>query len=215
MSGHRPKVFSAALQGMRFSVRKLSTRRRHPLAGIVVMLLALGVVGGVYSAVAPEPAKAETVSKNDVEAGRKLFLIGCASCHGKNAERHRDQARRQLRALPDRRRRCRGRLPGRHRTHADGQVRSAGSRSRTPSTPPRRPGSSLPTSRRWPPDRRSRTTSTPTSPARPPSRSVRAASSSAPTARPATTRSAPAAPCPAASTPPSSTASAPSTSPRP
>ena len=70
---------------MRFSVRKLSTRRRHPLAGIVVMLLALGVVGAVYSAVAPEPAKAETASKNDVDAGRKLFLIGCASCHGKNA----------------------------------------------------------------------------------------------------------------------------------
>lgn len=70
---------------MRFSVRKLSTRRRHPLAGIAVLLVALGVVGGVYSAVAPEPAKAATTSQNDVEEGRKLFLIGCASCHGENA----------------------------------------------------------------------------------------------------------------------------------
>ncbi|KQV76226.1 cytochrome C [Aeromicrobium sp. Root344] len=71
---------------MRFSVRKLSTRRRHPLAGIVVLLLALGVVGGVYSAVRFQPASAaETASQNDVDAGRKLFLVGCASCHGKNA----------------------------------------------------------------------------------------------------------------------------------
>ena len=66
-------------------MRKLSTRRRHPLAGIAVLLIALGVVAGVYSAVAPEPARAETVSTQDVEAGRQLFLIGCASCHGKNA----------------------------------------------------------------------------------------------------------------------------------
>lgn len=66
-------------------MRKLSTRRRHPLAGIAVLLIALGVVAGVYSAVAPEPARAETVSAQDVEAGRQLFLIGCASCHGKNA----------------------------------------------------------------------------------------------------------------------------------
>ena len=67
-------------------MRKLSTRRRHPLAGIVVLLLALGVVGGVYSAVRFQPASAaETASQNDVDAGRKLFLVGCASCHGKNA----------------------------------------------------------------------------------------------------------------------------------
>ena len=67
-------------------MRKLSTRRRHPLAGIVVLLLALGVVGGVYSAVRFQPASAaESASQNDVDAGRKLFLVGCASCHGKNA----------------------------------------------------------------------------------------------------------------------------------
>jgi ubiquinol-cytochrome c reductase cytochrome c subunit len=66
-------------------VRKLSTRRRHPLAGFVVLLLALTAVGGVYFAVAPKPAEAQTVTADDVEAGRNLFLIGCASCHGKNA----------------------------------------------------------------------------------------------------------------------------------
>lgn len=71
---------------MRFSVRKLSTRRRHPLAGFVVLLLGLVVSGGAYAAFAPRAAIAEEVSARDVEAGRQLFLIGCASCHGKNAE---------------------------------------------------------------------------------------------------------------------------------
>jgi ubiquinol-cytochrome c reductase cytochrome c subunit len=70
---------------MRFSVRKLSTRRRHPLAGFVVLLMGLVVAGGLYAAFAPKPATAETASTQDVEAGRQLFLVGCASCHGKNA----------------------------------------------------------------------------------------------------------------------------------
>ncbi len=67
-------------------MRKLSTRRRHPLAGLVVLLVGLVVAGGLYSAFAPEPATAEEATARDVEAGRQLFLIGCASCHGKNAE---------------------------------------------------------------------------------------------------------------------------------
>jgi ubiquinol-cytochrome c reductase cytochrome c subunit len=40
----------------------------------------------MYSAFAPRSATAEQASSRDVEAGRQLFLIGCASCHGKNAE---------------------------------------------------------------------------------------------------------------------------------
>lgn len=71
---------------MRSSVRNLSTKRRHPLAGLVVLLLGLLVAGGLYSAFAPRSATAEEASSRDVEAGRELFLIGCASCHGKNAE---------------------------------------------------------------------------------------------------------------------------------
>jgi len=66
-------------------VRKLSTKRRHPLAGLVVLLMALLAVGGVYNAIAPKAATAAEATTNDVEAGRQLFLIGCASCHGKNA----------------------------------------------------------------------------------------------------------------------------------
>jgi ubiquinol-cytochrome c reductase cytochrome c subunit len=71
---------------MRFSVRKLSTRRRHPLAGLVVLLVGLVVAGGLYAAFAPRAATApEETSSRDVEAGRQLFLVGCASCHGKDA----------------------------------------------------------------------------------------------------------------------------------
>ncbi|MGZ5367216.1 MAG: cytochrome bc1 complex diheme cytochrome c subunit [Aeromicrobium sp.] len=67
-------------------MRNLSTKRRHPLAGLVVLLLGLLVAGGLYSVFAPRSATAEEASSRDVEAGRQLFLIGCASCHGKNAE---------------------------------------------------------------------------------------------------------------------------------
>ena len=66
-------------------MRNLSTKRRHPLAGLVVLLLGLLVAGGLYSVFAPRSATAEEASSRDVEAGRQLFLIGCASCHGKNA----------------------------------------------------------------------------------------------------------------------------------
>ncbi len=67
-------------------MRKLSTRRRHPLAGLVVLLIGLVVMGGAVAVLAPKPATAEEASSRDIEAGRQLFLIGCASCHGENAE---------------------------------------------------------------------------------------------------------------------------------
>jgi ubiquinol-cytochrome c reductase cytochrome c subunit len=49
------------------------------------MMLGLVVVGGLYAALAPKSATAEESSARDIEAGRQLFLISCASCHGKNA----------------------------------------------------------------------------------------------------------------------------------
>ncbi|MET0467573.1 MAG: cytochrome c, partial [Aeromicrobium sp.] len=66
-------------------MRKLSTRRRHPLAGFVVLVMGLLVAGGMYYALAPKPAEAQTTTTNDIEAGRELFIVGCASCHGENA----------------------------------------------------------------------------------------------------------------------------------
>ena len=67
-------------------MRKLSTRRRHRFAGFVVVLLGLVAVGGLYAGLAPEAAVAEEASARDIEAGRDLYLISCASCHGVNAE---------------------------------------------------------------------------------------------------------------------------------
>lgn len=66
-------------------MRFLSTRRRHRMAGLVVLLFGLIVAGGAYYAMAPRSADAETSDAQKVEAGRQLFLVGCASCHGKNA----------------------------------------------------------------------------------------------------------------------------------
>lgn len=67
-------------------MRKLSTRRRHPLAGLVVLLAALALTGGLYAAFSPGSATADDDDSEQIEAGRDLFLIGCASCHGVNGE---------------------------------------------------------------------------------------------------------------------------------
>ncbi len=67
-------------------MRKLSTRRRHWIALPALLALALMLTGALYAAVAPAPAKAEASSASQIEAGRQLFLVGCASCHGMNAQ---------------------------------------------------------------------------------------------------------------------------------
>jgi len=66
----------------------LSARRRHPLAVVVLIALALLLVGGLYAALAPRQAEASTAtaSAGDVETGKKLFLANCATCHGLNAQ---------------------------------------------------------------------------------------------------------------------------------
>ncbi|MES5823077.1 c-type cytochrome [Streptomyces sp. RG80] len=65
-------------------MKKLSARRRHPLAAVVVLLLALACTGGLYAAFAPaEKAQAdETAQSLTIEEGKKLYAVGCASCHG-------------------------------------------------------------------------------------------------------------------------------------
>ncbi|MET7456699.1 c-type cytochrome [Streptomyces sp. NPDC005574] len=65
-------------------MKKLSARRRHPLAALVVLLLALACTGGLYAAFAPaSKAQAdETAQSLTIEEGKKLYSVGCASCHG-------------------------------------------------------------------------------------------------------------------------------------
>jgi ubiquinol-cytochrome c reductase cytochrome c subunit len=69
-------------------LRALSRRRRHRLAPLLLLLLALGATGGAYAALAPT-GKAEAaagVSTQTLEQGRDLYLKNCATCHGLNAE---------------------------------------------------------------------------------------------------------------------------------
>lgn len=65
-------------------MKKLSARRRHPLAAIVVLLFALAATGGLYAAFAPAgEAKAEQSTQSlDIKEGKKLYAVGCSSCHG-------------------------------------------------------------------------------------------------------------------------------------
>ncbi|EME96882.1 c-type cytochrome [Streptomyces mobaraensis NBRC 13819 = DSM 40847] len=69
-------------------MKKLSARRRHPLAAVVVLLFALAVTGGLYAAFAPaESAKADDTAQSlAIEEGKKLYSVGCASCHGTGAQ---------------------------------------------------------------------------------------------------------------------------------
>ena len=68
------------------SVGRLSRHRRRPLAGLLMLLLALVLTGGLYSAFAPAQADETQPDAALVEEGRKLFLVGCAFCHGANGE---------------------------------------------------------------------------------------------------------------------------------
>src|SRR4028119_646568 len=61
-------------------MRSLSTRRRHPLAGVLVLLLGLLTVGALYSALAPRTATAATTDSHAHEQGRER-------CHARRAAR--------------------------------------------------------------------------------------------------------------------------------
>lgn len=70
------------------SAGRLSRHRRSRVAGLVVMLLGLLLMGGLYQAVL-SPSNADEASKSDeqlIQEGRELFLVGCAFCHGQNGE---------------------------------------------------------------------------------------------------------------------------------
>lgn len=72
-------------------MKKLSARRRHPLAALVVLLFALATTGGLYAAFAPtSSAQADTSQSLAIEQGKKLFQVGCSSCHGLNGQGTKD-----------------------------------------------------------------------------------------------------------------------------
>lgn len=72
---------------MRFLSARLSAKRRSPLAGVVVLLMGLLFTGGAYAALSPAVATDDLANDQAlVDQGRELFLVGCSSCHGRNAE---------------------------------------------------------------------------------------------------------------------------------
>ncbi len=64
----------------------LTTRRRHPFAGVLVLLLGLLAMGGFYAALNPASAEKGAGSQQLIEKGRHLYVVSCSSCHGMNGE---------------------------------------------------------------------------------------------------------------------------------
>ena len=67
---------------------KLKNARRSPWSAVAVIAAGLILTGSGYAAATTVSTSAEevTYTSQQVDAGRKLFLANCASCHGKNAE---------------------------------------------------------------------------------------------------------------------------------
>ena len=65
----------------------LAAKRRHPLVAAIMLVLALGATGAIYAAVATVgPAEAAVGAQTQVEEGKRLYLEGCSSCHGLQAQ---------------------------------------------------------------------------------------------------------------------------------
>jgi ubiquinol-cytochrome c reductase cytochrome c subunit len=72
------------------TVKKLSRLRRRRITAPVLLLLALIVVGNAYAfigaTVTTPGATASNARTTMIEEGREIFLKGCSSCHGLNAD---------------------------------------------------------------------------------------------------------------------------------
>ncbi len=83
-SGHRGKKAAKPSKPSRSS--KPPRRRRKMPAGLVIVL-ALMAMGFLWAAFAPSGRAADSAANDEqVRLGRALFLAGCSSCHGLNAE---------------------------------------------------------------------------------------------------------------------------------
>jgi ubiquinol-cytochrome c reductase cytochrome c subunit len=70
-------------------VKKISTRRRHPLAAFVVLTLALAFAGALYTALISPSASADAGSSSlaqQVQQGKLLYINTCSACHGMHVE---------------------------------------------------------------------------------------------------------------------------------
>jgi ubiquinol-cytochrome c reductase cytochrome c subunit len=65
---------------------RISRHRRGPVAGLMVLLTGLLLMGGLYAAFSPAQAQSEQTNEELVTQGRQLFIVNCAFCHGQNGE---------------------------------------------------------------------------------------------------------------------------------
>jgi ubiquinol-cytochrome c reductase cytochrome c subunit len=69
-------------------LKRLSRYRRHKAAGPFLLVLALMAIGATFSVATAVTAETTQVVDRSaqIEEGRQIFLKGCSSCHGINAE---------------------------------------------------------------------------------------------------------------------------------
>jgi ubiquinol-cytochrome c reductase cytochrome c subunit len=69
------------------SVGRLSRHRRRPIAGALLLVVALALTGGLYAVFSPTSSAQSTDSEAAMAAkGKELFLVSCSSCHGQNGQ---------------------------------------------------------------------------------------------------------------------------------
>jgi ubiquinol-cytochrome c reductase cytochrome c subunit len=64
---------------------KIGRSRRRKVASLGVLVAALGTMGTLYAGFAPAASSASSTDPA-IERGHQLFLHGCSTCHGLNAE---------------------------------------------------------------------------------------------------------------------------------
>jgi len=69
-------------------VKRLSRYRRHKAAGPLLLIFALLAIGTTFSVASATVQQSQTVFSRtaSIEEGKQIFLKGCSSCHGLNAE---------------------------------------------------------------------------------------------------------------------------------
>jgi len=69
-------------------VKRLSRYRRHKAAGPLLLIFALIGIGMTFSVASATVTETENVFARSasIEEGKQIFLKGCSSCHGLNAE---------------------------------------------------------------------------------------------------------------------------------
>jgi ubiquinol-cytochrome c reductase cytochrome c subunit len=69
-------------------VKRLSRYRRHKAAGPLLLIFALLTIGTTFSVASATVKETQSVFSRSasIEEGKQIFLKGCSSCHGLNAE---------------------------------------------------------------------------------------------------------------------------------